>query len=77
LRAQIRAGDDPLGDFFSSVRSQETRRSHGATYTPRTIVDAMIAGAALESPAPQRIVDPAVAAAVFLSLPRRPSRKLN
>jgi adenine-specific DNA-methyltransferase len=66
LRAQIRAGDDPLGDFFSSVRSQETRRSHGATYTPRTIVDAMIAWAALESPAPQRIVDPGCGSGRFL-----------
>jgi hypothetical protein len=57
-RALIEAGDDPLGDLFSSIRSPNHRRQDGATYTPRAIVDAMIAWAAAEPVPPVRIVDP-------------------
>jgi SAM-dependent methyltransferase len=66
IRAQIRAGEDPLGELFSSLRSPKARRSQGATYTPRTIVDAMIAWAALESPPSQRVVDPGCGSGRFL-----------
>jgi SAM-dependent methyltransferase len=56
-RVLIQAGDDPLGDIFSQVRSAGERRENGATYTPRAIVDAMIAWASDRPVAPVRIVD--------------------
>ena len=66
LRALIRAGGDPLGDFFGSIRSAETRRSHGATYTPMTIVKAMTAWAAEQVVPPARVVDPGAGSGRFL-----------
>lgn len=66
LREQIRAGGDPLGDAFSALRSPEVRRESGATYTPPGIVQAMIAWAD-EQRAPDRVVDPGVGSARFLS----------
>ena len=65
IRAQIREGGDPLGDLFGVLRSPETRRDLGATYTPAGIVDAMLAWAS-ERPAPERVVDPGVGSARFL-----------
>lgn len=56
-RLLIQAGDDPLGDIFGQIRSAGERRESGATYTPRAIVDAMIAWAADRPVAPARIVD--------------------
>jgi hypothetical protein len=58
LRQAIAAGGDPLGDAFTAVRSAETRRPLGATYTPMPIVDAMVAWALDGSKSPDRIVDP-------------------
>lgn len=65
IKAQIRAGQDPLGDLFGNLRSPEERRDLGATYTPVSIVDAMLAWAA-ERPKPDRIVDPGVGSGRFL-----------
>jgi adenine-specific DNA-methyltransferase len=66
IRGLIRAGDDPLGEFFSRIRSPEARRAQGATYTPKAIVDAMIAWAADETTPPQRIVDAGAGSGRFL-----------
>ncbi len=65
IRAAIRAGDDPLGEAFCRIRTPGERRSQGATYTPKPIVDAMIAWAAATG-TPQRIVDPGAGSARFL-----------
>lgn len=65
LRDQIRAGDDPLGTLFGQLRSPEVRRDLGATYTPPSIVTAMLAWAKTQ-PAPARVVDPGVGSARFL-----------
>jgi adenine-specific DNA-methyltransferase len=65
IRAAIRAGDDPLGEAFCRIRAPEERRSQGATYTPKAIVDAMTAWAA-ETGTPERIVDPGAGSGRFL-----------
>lgn len=65
LKARIKAGQDPLGDLFTQLRSPEIRRGLGATYTPTPIVDAMLTWAS-ERPNPERIVDPGVGSARFL-----------
>lgn len=65
IRTKIRAGADPLGEIFCSIRSSEQRRSSGATYTPKLIIDAMIAWAA-EAGIPSRIVDPGAGSGRFL-----------
>lgn len=74
LRAQIRSGGDPLGDAFSQLRSPETRRESGATYTPDGIVQAMI-GWASEQRVPDRVIDPGVGSARFLCAVGRTFRK--
>jgi hypothetical protein len=56
-RKHIRAGGDPLGETFCTIRTREDRRRVGATYTPAPIVNAMIAWAANEAELPSRIVD--------------------
>lgn len=76
IRAQIVAGDDPLGDAFCAARTPERRRPSGATYTPATIVEAMIGWAATRAagsppdrrPArrPARVIDPGVGSGRFL-----------
>lgn len=66
LKDMIRAGEDPLGDIFSVLRSSEERREHGATYTPAPIVQTMVDWAA-SIRNPVRIVDPGVGSARFLS----------
>jgi hypothetical protein len=65
IRAAIRSGGDPLGEAFCRIRSRETRRAAGATYTPAAIVDAMVAWAAAED-RPARIVDPGAGSGRFL-----------
>lgn len=65
LRDQIRAGHDPLGDLFGQLRSPELRRDLGATYTPPSIVTAML-NWAQGRPRPERVVDPGVGSARFL-----------
>ena len=64
LRAEIKAGWDPLGEEFCAIRSPEERRPDGATYTPFEIVDAMIAWAAGHDE-PDRVIDPGVGSARF------------
>ena len=61
----IGQGDDPLGSAFCRLRSPEVRRRRGAVYTPRSIVDAMVAWASGEK-APARIVDPGAGSGRFL-----------
>jgi adenine-specific DNA-methyltransferase len=65
IRERIRAGEDPLGDWFIGLRSPELRRKLGATYTPQAIVQAMVAWAA-EQEVPTRVVDPGVGSGRFL-----------
>lgn len=65
VRAQIRAGHDPLGDALCRLRSPEERRPVGATYTPERIVEAMTAWAA-RTVTPARVVDPGCGSGRFL-----------
>jgi len=65
LREAIGRGEDPLGSAFCRLRSPEVRRRQGAVYTPRRIVDAMVAWAAGEK-LPVRIVDPGAGSGRFL-----------
>ncbi len=65
LRERIRAGEDPLGDLFSTIRSPQIRRKKGATFTPLNIVDAILDRAA-EYGLPQRVIDPGAGSARFL-----------
>jgi adenine-specific DNA-methyltransferase len=64
LRQRIRAGEDPLGDAFCLMRTSVERRAHGATYTPSTIVRAMVEWAS-RGPVPSRVVDPGAGTARF------------
>ena len=61
----IAGGDDPLGDAFCRLRPAGTRRQQGAVYTPRPIVESMIAWAAREG-TPSRVVDPGAGSGRFL-----------
>jgi len=65
IREEIRTGQDPLGESFSLIRSAELRRTHGAVYTPRAIVNAMIAWAETVGH-PDRVIDPGAGSARFL-----------
>ena len=65
IRARIRAGGDPLGEFFCRIRSPQERRSQGATYTPPAIVDNMIAWTAHHR-SPARVVDPGAGSGRFI-----------
>jgi adenine-specific DNA-methyltransferase len=65
LKQEIRRGGDPLGDAYTTLRSPGERRPHGATYTPQSIVDAMVDWAAGDG-APGRVVDPGTGSARFL-----------
>jgi hypothetical protein len=61
----IKAGKDPLGDAFCALRSAETRRENGATYTPAPIVKRMVEWASGVR-IPTRVVDPGVGSGRFL-----------
>jgi len=65
LKNLIRAGYDPLGEAFCTLRSSAERRKNGATYTPGPIVRSMVEWAA-DCGAPQRIIDPGTGSARFL-----------
>ena len=65
FRERIEAGEDPLGEAFCNLRSPAERRTKGATFTPRTITDAMVQWAA-ESVSPARIVDPGTGSGRYL-----------
>ena len=64
IRESISIGDDPLGDAFLYLRSLAERRESGAIYTPRPIVDSMVAWLSRE-PAIGRIVDPGAGSGRF------------
>lgn len=61
----IRRGEDPLGDAFCKLFSPEARRPKGATYTPHTIVQAMLAWARTRID-PVRVIDPGAGSGRFL-----------
>ncbi len=65
LREMILAGLDPLGEAFCALRGPEKRRANGATYTPGSIVNAMIEWATTQR-VPGRIVDPGAGSGRFL-----------
>lgn len=65
IRSLIREGEDPLGDAYCAIRSPQERRPLGQTYTPRTIVRAMVAWAS-DSGTPVRIVDPGAGSGRYL-----------
>jgi SAM-dependent methyltransferase len=67
VRAAIRAGEDPLGDAFCRIRSPGLRRGQGAIYTPKVIVDTMLAWAVEQAAPPRRIVDPGSGSGRFLA----------
>jgi adenine-specific DNA-methyltransferase len=56
LREAIRAGHDPLGEAFCTVRDAQTRRPLGQTYTPPMIVAAQLDWIA-DQASPARIID--------------------
>ncbi len=58
-------GADPLGDTFTELRSAADRRRVGATYTPRPIIESMVAWAVGEG-IPARIVDPGAGSGRFI-----------
>ncbi len=64
-RQQIRAGLDPLGEAFCRLRSPVDRRENGATFTPSTIVEAMIDWAVSHGH-PDRVVDPGTGSGRYL-----------
>jgi adenine-specific DNA-methyltransferase len=63
-RRAIDDGEDPLGAAFGAVSTRVERRPLGATYTPLSIVRAMVACCRLRSPA--RVVDPGAGSGRFL-----------
>ena len=65
VRERIQAGEDPLGEAFCSLRPPAERRTKGATFTPQTIINAMVQWAA-ESVTPTRIVDPGTGSGRYL-----------
>jgi adenine-specific DNA-methyltransferase len=66
LSERIKASADPLGTAFCRLRSAETRRNLGATYTPSTIVSSMLRWARSQKVEPMRIVEPGAGSARFL-----------
>jgi adenine-specific DNA-methyltransferase len=65
VRAEIRAGGDPLGEEFCRIRSPEQRRPQGATYTPPAIIEAML-GWAMRQGRAARVVDPGAGSGRFI-----------
>jgi adenine-specific DNA-methyltransferase len=65
IRAQIRAGADPLGAAFCRIRPPARRRPSGQTFTPAPVVAAMV-GWAAGAVTPARVVDPGTGSARFL-----------
>lgn len=65
LRSMIASGADPLGTAFCRIRSARQRRDLGATYTPASIIAAMV-GWAADQGEPDRVVDPGAGSGRFL-----------
>jgi len=76
IRAAVAAGEDPLGEAFCRFRSLKHRRALGAVYTPRPIVDSMVAWAASEGPI-ERVVDPGCGSGRFLLAAARQFRNAS
>jgi adenine-specific DNA-methyltransferase len=66
LLDSIQRGSDPLGVAFCHLRSQESRRALGATYTPAAIVESMLRWVEARCGRPVRIVEPGAGSARFL-----------
>src|SRR5579885_1661700 len=66
VRAAVRAGADPLGELFSSIRDSSNRRQLGAIYTPAPIVHSMVRWLATQPGPPARIVDPGAGSGRFI-----------
>ena len=64
VASELRAGRDPLGEEFLTARPAASRRRRGAVYTPKSIVDAMIAWAKAHG-TPDRVVDPGAGSGRF------------
>jgi len=65
FRELILSGSDPLGEALCRSRSPAVRRETGATFTPNSIVEAMIEWA-VQFAAPGRVVDPGCGSGRFL-----------
>ena len=65
-RDEIRCGGDPLGAAFCALRDPARRRPLGQTFTPRPVIESMIAWAAGTGCRPSRVVDPGAGSARFL-----------
>jgi hypothetical protein len=63
-RSSILRGGDPLGESFSRLKSPALRRPLGATYTPPSIVSALVDWVAIQ--APSRVVDPGAGTGRFI-----------
>jgi hypothetical protein len=65
-RHGIAAGRDPLGEWFSQLRTPLERRERGATYTPPAIVSAMVEWGATTGESIGRVIDPGAGSGRFL-----------
>ncbi|MGA9307952.1 MAG: N-6 DNA methylase [Candidatus Sulfotelmatobacter sp.] len=66
IAARIQKGNDPLGSALCRLRSAETRRALGATYTPSAIISSMLSWARAQNAEPARIVEPGAGSGRFL-----------
>lgn len=71
----IRQGADPLGDRLCNVRPADVRRTSGAFYTPRAIVDPMVTWVLGRKPG--RLVDPGCGSGRFATAALRLDPKLE
>ncbi len=73
----VREGGDPLGEAFCKLRPADVRRTSGAVYTPRPIIDTMFTWAA-SAGTPTTVVDPGAGSGRFLAAAARcfPSARL-
>lgn len=65
IRKLIQAGGDPLGDAYCEIRTPQERRPLGQTYTPRSIIQSMVAWAS-DHGTPTRVVDPGAGSGRYL-----------
>jgi hypothetical protein len=65
VRRSILAGEDPLGETFSRIRSGPERRALGAVYTPLPVVRSMVDWVAARG-TPSRVVDPGAGSGRFI-----------
>jgi adenine-specific DNA-methyltransferase len=76
VRAQIKAGGDPLGEIFCALRTPAERRESGATYTPKVIVKAMTQWAR-KNVKPGRVIDAGTGSGRFLVAAGRAFRNVD